>query len=1588
MIQLPDLIPEDLQENNINNAEASSYDNLKKNEQPDLTPTAAPLAEQNIGGNVTPEKETISLPEVPDFDKIQEDEEKADELRQMHYENVQNLAASLFTDAEILELKKKGKVGVLESIKRFGVKDALAIIPYVGSAMGAASSAEMLNLSRKYNAKEILSTEEEQKLKDYLKKLVELEIRGGTTNAGAITQGIPEVLSFMLEIGAAALVSAKTLGAAAPAAAGSLAKKATAFTAKKVLQKQITGKIGRAAVYAGRGAKFTARSAQIAAAMPTSIAENYYNRRLLVEGLTLTDKGQEVFAEVEEKPFTTFMKAYGDIFTEVFAEGTGVLLSKGIKYAASPVGKRIANSIPDKMAQKLKTWYAEMHPNNKWSKLISDNLMFNGFLEELGENRISELLKIGFGVNLEQGSTIEQIQHAIFPGTDEFLVEAGLVGVLSGSAAATRVLAEKMVSKGNTEKEIKDRFAVTPVKQLEQQANGEVKDVTPNFSLEEDKSFGAKEYREGAKLIPQLSVKQSQRETLQELQEARGEKGKWGKFKSSVKRSFLDKFYFLKSLSPMMRLSVTLREGVPGQAKQAFSVLGPTYTKEDGTIVYTGVTAPEKVLQAMYAEMGNNSKSYEEFQQVGQVERLLWLANKRGSKKAKKKVKSLKESLIRKIGEEKYNQYLKHAKRISDYVHALQYGEYMEGVIDEPTYFRRYSENGFYWPMKREFEEDNDMKAPVPEFGSLQSKAVSKADASLKEASINTELEVQDLSANLALLTLQSYARRANHKINKELYRIAQEGTYGDFIRLPITKEDAKMEEEITGENVEPDKLEGADKMNTFKFFLDGEEKTIVVSRLIIPALTDTNPAALDVVTNILRSFSNILRQTATTYNLAYSLMNPMKDQFVAFFQTDVGYIPFVDLIGGLRSYITKDKHYASFLASGASNSGFIEAGNTEDAKKYAKKLAKKASFLDSINVFNHLENISTAMENATRIGVFKRASKGNVIVEDALVLPCEAELRQRELNAFIRETAVKGKIRGYLHLKKKLSDFKTEKLRMEAQWEVIEKLPFLTEEQKKSERADYDKYMESLNKRIEAISKALPKVKEDLEKSFVNLEKWHTKNYEMLKSLRNKSWVPNTEINEWLYGKDPEKTKEFLNEERAEVVEANLELTKLNERLQNNKRVAIERLVQQLKDMDPQETSEKVEAIPLRIEIFRRSQEEGLSIQEAGERAGLDLLSAAFVARNATTDFSVMGEHMKLINSVVPFTNAQVQSWRIFYENFKNNWALATMKALIGHTAPTIAALAWNLYGADDETREEWLEMPEWRKEAFINIKLFGVWFSIPRPFEYGWIFGNVPERTLEQMYREDKKKTLDFINDLTKSGFNMAMPVDLGSPLPSGLLSLVEVLANYNFFKQKAIVPEFMTKLEPKYQYREDTSLTARKLGEWFNISPMKFQNFVNTQFAGAGKDALRLSDYIINSLDDDIGPTPSKGLPGVWGLSSVFRGDPIGFRSKSVTDFYDLYSKIEKKRNSYNALQSQDSVKARDYREKNKKWLDSNQSARDYRKKLQNLSKEINKVKADDRYTADEKRDIITYKESLMTEIAKRAVKNLRERLEEND
>ena len=124
------------------------------------------------------------------------------------------------------------------------------------------------------------------------------------------------------------------------------------------------------------------------------------------------------------------------------------------------------------------------------------------------------------------------------------------------------------------------------------------------------------------------------------------------------------------------------------------------------------------------------------------------------------------------------------------------------------------------------------------------------------------------------------------------------------------------------------------------------------------------------------------------------------------------------------------------------------------------------------------------------------------------------------------------------------------------------------------------------------------------------------------------------------------------------------------------------------------------------------------LGVYSAAKKAGKSDLEAGFESRDATLDFARGGSASKMINRFVPFFNAGMQGADKLYRSMRDNPKATSMYALATITMPSILITGYYLYGASEEEKQEYLEIPQWQRDTFWVFKSGGEWRRIPKPF------------------------------------------------------------------------------------------------------------------------------------------------------------------------------------------------------------------------------------------------------------------------------
>lgn len=287
-----------------------------------------------------------------------------------------------------------------------------------------------------------------------------------------------------------------------------------------------------------------------------------------------------------------------------------------------------------------------------------------------------------------------------------------------------------------------------------------------------------------------------------------------------------------------------------------------------------------------------------------------------------------------------------------------------------------------------------------------------------------------------------------------------------------------------------------------------------------------------------------------------------------------------------------------------------------------------------------------------------------------------------------------------------------------------------------------------------------------------------------------------------------------------------------------------------------------------------------------SNKHENVSLRDAGIASRDVTLDFGRHGTWGKQFNRATAFFNAALQGTDKWYREVKSHPAQMAFKTAALITLPSIAS--W--YACKDDPRYQ--EVPQWEKDIYWFIPTKNALYKVPKPYELGVMFGSGIERALQYQY--DQARNIDG-NGF--NGFGETVLDTMGpSFLPTGLIPIFEWQANYNYFQNKAIVPQSQKNLPNWMQYGNGTSYVARQLGKAFDLSPRKIDNTVYDLTGGFGR-------HVLGIVDDATGL--SKTRPAVGLSETAFAKKFIETPYKnadSVSVLQDRYNEQEKLFNEY--------------------------------------------------------------------------------------
>ncbi len=351
---------------------------------------------------------------------------------------------------------------------------------------------------------------------------------------------------------------------------------------------------------------------------------------------------------------------------------------------------------------------------------------------------------------------------------------------------------------------------------------------------------------------------------------------------------------------------------------------------------------------------------------------------------------------------------------------------------------------------------------------------------------------------------------------------------------------------------------------------------------------------------------------------------------------------------------------------------------------------------------------------------------------------------------------------------------------------------------------------------------------------------------------------------------------------------------------MQSMDREAIIKKLKEVRDgLQPHQVIRWLRKVAEISEEANRLAEFGRALNVEGEtRLGKEI--AAFASRDLSIDFAKMGLQTKALNQIIPFWNATVQGGDKLIRTLASDQDRAEFIArAVGFILIPSLILAW--MNQDDERVKEFYE----EEKDFNFISFIGdTAIKIPVPFETGVLVHGLTQRMYNHFIKKDPHAFEGFIGSIAS-----AM---LPNFVPAFANPFVEAAANRNFFTGAPIIPRAKEGLVAKYQYKNNSSATARLLGRAMTYmmgqdtrskaaSPAVIDHFINSWGAGLGRLVVSLADAGLEAagLSDKI-PGPEKTITERLGLDAFVSRYPRA-SARNIEKFYDMYADATARRRS---------------------------------------------------------------------------------------
>ena len=364
---------------------------------------------------------------------------------------------------------------------------------------------------------------------------------------------------------------------------------------------------------------------------------------------------------------------------------------------------------------------------------------------------------------------------------------------------------------------------------------------------------------------------------------------------------------------------------------------------------------------------------------------------------------------------------------------------------------------------------------------------------------------------------------------------------------------------------------------------------------------------------------------------------------------------------------------------------------------------------------------------------------------------------------------------------------------------------------------------------------------------------------------------------------------------------------------------------------------------------------EKNLEYYRRNGKAEIDArIEAAIQSRDASQDFSRMGKTMREVNKVIPFSAARVGSVYTFAEKMKANPKRTTARIAI------MLALNMAIKGLTSDD-DEINELNQRKKDDNFVFKVGDQIITIKKPQGILRSYINLTDYIFDLASGniEEGKEGERLQQWLFNAIMDNSVADDITGMVPSAITPLLENAINKDLYYNSDIVKSYDLELPNSQQYYDYNSQLAILLGQVFNYSPAKIDNFISGYFAGLGTQVTNIIDWVVSKT----GATPEEPDMGLESNSIGKRFFVnVNSNSASVDEIYDLKTELTKKKNGGTITSAE------------------TQQLEEITNAISNMSKlnkQIKEIKKDSSMTGQEKAEQIKLLQQEKTDTARQAL-----------